>query len=137
MKFLFKLLMVVVLMVAAVVGFETLRLGSVDDAIDCVVQVLNVEELSEGLEDAVSDIDIPSLSGPRGTYYCGSNSLEFRSDGTVISTFLGLQEKGKFSMDGNEITYSTDENSCFATITIPAFSGRIYRQITKSKKITL
>lgn len=106
MKFLFKLLMVVVLMVAAVVGFETLRLGSVDDAIDCVVQVLNVEELSEGLEDAVSDIDIPSLSGPRGTYYCGSNSLEFRSDGTVISTFLGLQEKGKFSMDGNEITYS-------------------------------
>ena len=106
MKTLFKLLMVVVLMVGSVIGFETLRLGSIDEAIECVVQVLNVEELSEGLEDAVGDIDIPSFSGPRGTYYCGSNSLEFRSDGTVISTFLGLQEKGKFSMDGNEITYS-------------------------------
>lgn len=106
MKTLFKLLMVVVLMAGAVIGFEALRLGSVDEAIDCVVKVFNVEELSEGFEDAVGDIDIPALSGPRGTYYCGSNSLEFRSDGTVISTFLGLQEKGKFSMNGNEITYS-------------------------------
>lgn len=108
MKFLFKFLMVVVLMAAAVVGFETLRLGSVDDAIECVVHVLNVEELSEEIEEAVGDMDInlPSGSRPKGTYYCGSNSLEFRSDGTVISTFLGLQEKGKFSMDGNEITYS-------------------------------
>ena len=108
MKTLFKLLMVVVLMAASVVSFETLRLGSVDEAVDCIAQVLNVEGISEGIEDAVGDIDInlPSGSRPKGTYYWGSNSLEFRNDGTVISTFMGLQEKGEFSMNGNEITYS-------------------------------
>ena len=132
MKTLFKLLMVVVLMAASVVSFETLRLGSVDEAVDCIAQVLNVEGISEGIEDAVCDIDInlPLGSRPKGTYYWGSNSLEFRNDGTVISTFMGLQEKGEFSMNGNEITYSGGGvetigiyDSASDTIT---FAGQLY-----------
>ncbi len=39
--------------------------------------------------------------------------------------------------DGSEISYNKDGRSFYANITIPAFSGRIYKQIPKSKKIKL
>ena len=39
--------------------------------------------------------------------------------------------------DGSEISYNKDDRSFYANITIPAFSGRIYKQIPKSKKIKL
>ena len=39
--------------------------------------------------------------------------------------------------DGTEITYFKEQGSHYASITIPAFSGKIYKQIPKSKKISL
>lgn len=95
MKTVLKIILVVCLMVVSVVGFEAVRLGSFEDAIECVADTVGMSGMS-----------FSSDPKPSGTYYSGSNSLEFRSDGTVISTFLGLQEKGKFRVDGSEITYS-------------------------------
>ena len=90
-----KFLLVICLMILSVIGFEALRLGSVEGAIECVADTVGISELS-----------FSASPKPSGTYYWGNNSLEFRSDGTVISTFMGLQEKGEFSVDGSEITYS-------------------------------
>ena len=39
--------------------------------------------------------------------------------------------------DGTDITYSKNNGSYYAKLTIPAFSGKIYKQIPKSKKISL
>lgn len=104
MKTLFKTVMVIILMAASVIGFEAVRLESFDKAVECVAEVLNIENLNIDLD--LSSVSLSSGLRPSGVYSCGANKLEFRSNGTVISTFLGIQEKGKFSMDGSEITYS-------------------------------
>lgn len=120
MKKFSRKVIVLVLMALSVIGFEAYRLNSIDAAVVCVTETLaldeidiNLEEmdfekLNLNLEDIGIDFENVSVSGsskPSGTYSCGINTLEFRSNGTVISTFLGLQEKGKFKMNGSEITY--------------------------------
>ncbi|MBQ4603492.1 MAG: hypothetical protein IJB16_02720, partial [Clostridia bacterium] len=94
-------------MATAIIGFETVRLNSIENAIECVIETLDLDEAGEAIIDLAASVELPATgSKPSGTYSCGVNSLEFRSNGTVISTFLGLQEKGRFRVSGNEITYS-------------------------------
>lgn len=120
MKKFSRKVMVLVLMALSVLSFEAVRLNSIDAAVVCVAETLNFEEidinleeldlekLNINLEDIGIDFENVSFSNdskPSGVYSCGINTLEFKSGGTVVSTFLGLQEKGKFRMNGSEITY--------------------------------
>ena len=109
MKTVIKTAMVIILMAASVMGFETFRLNSFEKAVGCVAEVLIAEapdiDFDLDLSSVMNEVSFSSGIKPSGTYSCGVNTLEFRSNGTVISTFLGLQEKGRFRMDGSEITY--------------------------------
>ena len=120
MKKFSRKVMVLVLMALSVLSFEAVRLNSIDAALACVAETLDFEEIDINLEEFdleklninledigidFENVSISSNSKPSGVYSCGINTLEFRSGGTVISTFLGLQEKGKFKMNGSEITY--------------------------------
>lgn len=135
MKKFSKKVMVLVLMALSVLGFESVRLQSIDAAVECVAETLDFEELNLDIEDIGIDFENFSFSSgskPSGVYSCGVNTLEFRNGGTVISTFLGLQEKGKFKMNGSEITYigggieTTGEyDSENNTVT---FAGQLYKK---------
>lgn len=107
MKTIFRMVLTVFFMVTAIIGFETVRLNSIENAIECVIETLDLDEAGEAIIDLAASVELPTTGNkPSGTYSCGVNSLEFRSNGTVISSFLGLQEKGRFRVSGNEITYS-------------------------------